>query len=37
MAVIPGHDLVMSWNDANVKGHEAENEAFRLLVQAVKE
>lgn len=35
MVVIPSLSLVMSWNDANVKSREAENAAFRSLVQAV--
>jgi CubicO group peptidase (beta-lactamase class C family) len=35
MAVMPGLDLIVSWNDAGVKSREAENEAFRRLVAAV--
>jgi hypothetical protein len=35
MIVIPSLDLVMSWNDANVKSREAENAAFRQLVASV--
>jgi len=35
MAVIPSLDLIVSWNDTRVKGREAENEAFRLLVASV--
>jgi CubicO group peptidase (beta-lactamase class C family) len=36
MAVVPEHDLVVCWNDAVVDGREAENEAFRRLVAAVR-
>lgn len=35
MAVMPSLDLVVSWNDADVKSREAENEAFRRLGAAV--
>jgi hypothetical protein len=37
MVVMPGLDLVMSWNDADVKSREAENQAFRRLVASVME
>jgi hypothetical protein len=35
MIVIPSLDLVMSWNDANVKSRQAENQAFKLLAASV--
>lgn len=35
LVVIPSLDLVVSWNDARVKGREMENEALRLLRAAV--
>lgn len=37
MVVIPGLDLVMSWNDSRVRGREKENQALKLLVEAVVE
>ena len=36
MVVLPSLDLVVSWNDANVKSREAENQALRLLVESVE-
>ncbi len=35
--VIPSLDLVVAWNDSKIETREAENEALRLLVSAVKE
>jgi len=35
MIVIPSLDLIVSWNDARVKGREMENEALRRLIEAV--
>ncbi|MBM4038230.1 MAG: hypothetical protein FJ290_06910 [Planctomycetes bacterium] len=35
MVVIPSLDIVLSWNDANVKSRDAENESLRLLVASV--
>jgi hypothetical protein len=35
MVIIPNLDLVMSWNDANIKSREAEYRAFRQLVASV--
>ena len=35
MVVIPGLNIVMSWNDATVKGREKENRALKLLVESV--
>ena len=35
MVVIPGLDLVMSWNDAEVRGPERENRALKLLAKSV--
>ncbi|MBM4035523.1 MAG: hypothetical protein FJ291_27590 [Planctomycetes bacterium] len=37
MIVIPSLDIALSWNDAAVRSREAENEALKLLVGAVKE
>ncbi len=37
MAVIPSLDVVLSWNDANVRSREAENEALGLLVRSTQE
>ena len=34
--VIPSRDLVVSWNDARVKGRAMENRALQLLVEAVR-
>ncbi len=34
MVVIPSLDVIVSWNDANIKSREAENEALRLLTEA---
>jgi CubicO group peptidase (beta-lactamase class C family) len=36
MVVIPSLDLVVSWNDAKLKGRDTENQALKLLVGAVK-
>jgi len=35
MVVIPGLDVVMSWNDAQVRGRERENRPLKLLVKSV--
>jgi len=35
MVVLPSLDLIVSWNDARVRGAGKENEALRRLVQAV--
>lgn len=35
MVVIPSFDLVMSWNDANIHSREKENQALKLLTEAV--
>ncbi|MFQ6096551.1 MAG: hypothetical protein ACE5O2_02405, partial [Armatimonadota bacterium] len=35
MVVIPSLDLIISWNDANVRSREAENRALSLLTSAV--
>lgn len=35
MAVLPSLDLIVSWNDARVRGPDAENHAFRLLTASV--
>lgn len=32
MIVIPSRDLIVSWNDTRVEGHEKVNEALRLLL-----
>jgi hypothetical protein len=34
MVVIPGLDLVASWNDTRIEGREMENAALKLLVEA---
>ncbi|HJN18731.1 MAG TPA: hypothetical protein QGH10_24725 [Armatimonadota bacterium] len=34
MVVVPSLDAIVSWNDADVKSREAENEALRLLAEA---
>jgi CubicO group peptidase (beta-lactamase class C family) len=34
MAVLPGLDLIVSWNDTRIDGRDMENEAFRLLLEA---
>ena len=36
MLVIPSLEVVMSWNDASVRGRKVENEAFKRLMQAVR-
>jgi len=36
MVVIPSLDLIVSWNDAKVRGREMENEALRRLVAAIR-
>jgi len=35
MVVLPKYDIVISWNDTNIKGAEAENKVLGLLSQAV--
>ncbi len=35
MVVIPSLELIISWNDARIRGREMENEALKLLVHAV--
>ena len=35
MAVFPGLDLIVSWNDTSIEGPEAENHAFELLLSAL--
>jgi hypothetical protein len=35
MVVLPGLDLIVSWNDARIKSLERENEVLRLLVRSV--
>ncbi len=35
MAVLPSLDLIVSWNDTRIDGREMENEAFRLLLDAI--
>jgi len=35
MIVIPSLDLIVSWNDANIRIRDKENQALRLLVEAV--
>ncbi|NQT53336.1 hypothetical protein HQ576_14860 [bacterium] len=35
MVVLPGLDVILSWNDTRIRGGEAENEALGLLVHAV--
>lgn len=35
MVVIPNLDLIMSWNDANIRSRDKENQALKLLVEAV--
>lgn len=35
MVVLPGLDLIVSWNDTRIEGREKENEALRRLVQSV--
>jgi len=34
MVVLPSLDLIVSWNDAKIRGAEMENHALRLLVEA---
>ena len=36
MVVMPGLDLVISWNDAAVRSREMENQALKLLVEACR-
>ncbi|MCI0682505.1 MAG: hypothetical protein L0Y71_10395 [Gemmataceae bacterium] len=36
MVVIPSRDLIVSWNDAKIKGRELENRALRMLVDSVR-
>ncbi|UCF15812.1 MAG: DUF5060 domain-containing protein, partial [Phycisphaerales bacterium] len=35
MVVLPSLDMIISWNDAKIRGAEMENHALKLLVQAV--
>ena len=35
MVVLPGPDIIISWNDTKIRGAEKENHALRLLVEAV--
>ena len=35
LVVIPSLDLVVSWNDAKIKGRDMENHALKLLTAAV--
>ncbi len=35
MVVLPSLDLIISWNDSDVRGRDAENEVLRMLVAAV--
>ena len=35
MVVLPGPDIIISWNDTKIRGAEKENHALRLLVKAV--
>ena len=35
MVVIPSLDLIMSWNDADVRSRDKENQALKLLVRSV--
>lgn len=34
LGVIPSLDLIVSWNDANIRSRDAESQALRLLVEA---
>ena len=36
MVVIASLDVVLTWNDANVRGRRMENRALKLLVAAVR-
>jgi hypothetical protein len=35
MVVLPGLDLIISWNDTKIEGREMENHAMKLLVGSV--
>ncbi len=37
MVVLPSLDLIVSWNDTRIEGRDRENEALRLLLDAVVE
>ncbi|MEN6578248.1 MAG: serine hydrolase [Phycisphaerales bacterium] len=37
MVVLPGLDLIVSWNDTRIEGRDKENEALRLVLDAVVE
>ena len=36
MVILPGLDLIVSWNDSKTRGRERENKALKLLVAAVE-
>ena len=35
MVVLPGLDLIVSWNDTRIEGREQENGALKRLIEAV--
>jgi hypothetical protein len=35
MVVLPGPDLIISWNDTKIRGAEMENHTLKLLTDAV--
>lgn len=35
MVVLPGYDLIISWNDADIKSRDKENQVLKLLVESV--
>ncbi len=37
MVVFPGLDLIVSWNDTSIEGRDRENEALRMVLDAVVE
>jgi CubicO group peptidase (beta-lactamase class C family) len=36
MVILPGLDLIVSWNDSKTRGRQQESQALKLLVEAVK-
>jgi hypothetical protein len=34
MVIVPGLDLIISWNDAEIKTREKENEVLKALVES---
>lgn len=37
MVILPGHDLIISWNNTRIEGKARENRALRMLLDAVRD